>query len=223
MRKLENRYVPEPQEQKKIRMRKILSILSQEYPYAHIQLEYENPYELMVSTILSAQCTDDRVNKVTEKLFKKYRTTKDFLNVSKEELEKDIFSTGYYKAKAAHIRGASKVLVDKFNGKVPGTMEELLSLPGVGRKTANVILGHCFDTPGIVVDTHVGRIANRFGMTESKNAEKIEFDLMKLIPKKQWVIFTHYLINHGRKICTSRKAKCDLCVASHLCPSAFKI
>jgi len=200
-----------------------LSILSQEYPYAHIQLEYENPYELMVSTILSAQCTDDRVNKVTEKLFKKYRTTKDFLNVSKEELEKDIFSTGYYKAKAAHIRGASKVLVDKFNGKVPGTMEELLSLPGVGRKTANVILGHCFDTPGIVVDTHVGRIANRFGMTESKNAEKIEFDLMKLIPKKQWVIFTHYLINHGRKICTSRKAKCDLCVASHLCPSAFKI
>jgi len=223
VRKLENRYVPEPQEQKKIRMRKILSILSQEYPYAHIQLEYENPYELMVSTILSAQCTDDRVNKVTEKLFKKYRTTKDFLNVSKEELEKDIFSTGYYKAKAAHIRGASKVLVDKFNGKVPGTMEELLSLPGVGRKTANVILGHCFDTPGIVVDTHVGRIANRFGMTESKNAEKIEFDLMKLIPKKQWVIFTHYLINHGRKICTSRKAKCDLCVASHLCPSAFKI
>ena len=214
---------PETQEQKKIRMIKILGVLSKEYPYAHIQLEYENPFELMVSTILSAQCTDDRVNKVTEKLFKKYKTPKDFLIVPIEELEKDIYSTGYYKAKATHIRGASKVLIDKFNGKVPGTIEELLILPGVGRKTANVILGHCFDTPGIVVDTHVGRIANRLGLVDSTDAAKIEFELMKTVPKNQWVIFTHYLINHGRKVCTSRKAKCDECLIAKLCPSAFKI
>jgi len=210
-------------EQKKQRMRKILTVLSKEYPYAHIQLEYENPFELMVSTILSAQCTDDRVNKVTEKLFKKYKTAKDFLLVPVEELEKDIFSTGYYKAKAAHIKGASKVLIEIFNGKVPGTMEELLTLPGVGRKTANVILGHCFDTPGIVVDTHVGRIANRLGLVESIDATKIEFELMKIIPKNQWVIFTHYLINHGRNVCTSRKANCGECMVASLCPSAFKI
>lgn len=204
-------------------MKKILVILSKEYPYAHIQLEYENPFELMVSTILSAQCTDARVNKVTEKLFKKYKKPKDYVNVPVEELEKDIFSTGYYKAKARHIKQASKVIIEKYNGKVPGTMDELLKLPGVGRKTANVILGHCYDTPGIVVDTHVGRIARRLGMTDSMNAEKIEYDLMEIIPKKEWVIFTHYLINHGRKVCTSRKAKCEQCVVSQLCPSAFKI
>lgn len=215
--------VPETQEKKKIRMREILAILSKEYPYAHIQLEYENPFELMVSTILSAQCTDDRVNKVTTKLFKKYRTAKDFLNVPVEELEKDIFSTGYYKAKAAHIRGASKVLIDKFNGNVPQTMEELLSLPGVGRKTANVILGHCFNTPCIVVDTHVGRIANRLSLVETSDATKIEFELMNIVPKKHWVIFTHYLINHGRKVCTSRRAKCSNCLIAEHCPSAFKI
>ncbi|MBI5323942.1 MAG: endonuclease III [Ignavibacteriae bacterium] len=208
---------------KKSRMNKILSILSKEYPFAQIQLEYENPFELMVSTILSAQCTDARVNIVTEKLFKKYRKPKDYLKVPIEELEKDIYSTGYYKAKARHIRAATKVILENFKGEVPGTMDELLSLPGVGRKTANVILGHCFDTPGIVVDTHVGRIANRLGMTMSINAEKIEYDLMELIPKKHWVIFTHYLINHGRKVCTSRKAKCEQCIVSELCPSAFKI
>ncbi len=204
-------------------MSEILKLLSKEYPYAHIQLEYENPFELMVSTILSAQCTDDRVNKVTKKLFKKYRKPVDYLKVPAEELEKDIFSTGYYKAKAAHIQKSSAAIIEKYKGKVPGTMEELLSLPGVGRKTANVILGHCFDTPGIVVDTHVSRIALRLGFVETRDAAKTEFELMKLVPKKQWVIFTHYLINHGRKICTSRKAKCGECIISNLCPSAFKI
>jgi endonuclease-3 len=204
-------------------MSEILKLLTKEYPYAHIQLEYENPFELMVSTILSAQCTDDRVNKVTEKLFKKYRTPKDYLKVPKEELEKDIYSTGYYKAKAAHIQRSSKAIIENFKGKVPGTMEELLTLPGVGRKTANVILGHSFNTPGIVVDTHVSRIVFRLGFVDTKDAIKTEFELMKLVPKEQWVIFTHYLINHGRKICTSRKAKCAECLISHLCPSAFKI
>jgi endonuclease-3 len=200
-------------------MKKIVDILSKEYPDVHIQLNFLSPHQLLVATILSAQCTDDRVNKVTENLFQKYKVPEDYLLVTQEELEKDIFSTGYYKAKAKHIQSATAIVVNEYGGKVPDNMENLLKLPGVGRKTANVILGNCFDTPGIVVDTHVIRISNRLGVVSTKDAEKIEKALMKLVPKNQWVIFTHYLINFGREICKSRKPRCNLCKIANLCPS----
>ena len=209
-------------DQKKKRLNKILKIFAKEYPMATIQLEFENPFQLMVATILSAQCTDERVNKVTEKLFQKYQTPEDFIEVPIEELEKDIFSTGYYKAKSSHIKNASSALIKEFNGIVPNTIEELVKLPGVGRKTANVILGHCFNVPGIVVDTHVSRISSKLGLVSSKNPEKIEFELMDLIPKSKWVIFTHYIISHGRKICKARNPSCEICPIKQYCPSVAK-
>jgi endonuclease-3 len=205
---------------KKARMAGVIKILSQIYPDVKIQLEHENPFELLIATILSAQCTDARVNIVTKSLFAKYKIPADYLLVEAEELEQDIFSTGFYKAKAKNIRGACRMIIDDFGGKVPQTMEDLLKLPGVGRKTANVILGHCFDTPGIVVDTHVIRISNKLAFVSSTDAVKIENELMKLIPKELWVIFTHYFINHGRNICIARRPKCSICEISHLCPSA---
>lgn len=201
----------------KQRMTLILEILSKEYPDVKIQLDFGNPFELLIATILSAQCTDARVNIVTAELFKRYRTPQDFLSVPVEEIEKEIYSTGFYKAKAKNIRGACEAIINNFDNQVPQTMEQLLSLPGVGRKTANVLLGHCFDTPGIVVDTHVLRISNRLGFTDSSDAVKTEFTLMKLIPKNQWVIFTHYFINHGRKICVARKPKCCECKVFEYC------
>jgi len=200
-------------------MKKIIGILAVQYPFAKIQLDYETPFELLVSTILSAQCTDDRVNIVAGKLFKKYNRPEQFVELPDDELEKLIFSTGYYKAKAKNIKAASKVLLVKFRGELPQTMDELLTIPGVGRKTANVLLGHLFDVPGIVVDTHVIRISNRLGFADTTNAEKIEYALMELIPKTEWVVFTHYLINHGRKTCTARKPKCGDCRIRELCPS----
>lgn len=203
----------------KARMNKILEILAQEYPGVHIQLNFLTPHQLLVATILSAQCTDERVNKVTEKLFQKYKKPEDYLAVSQEELEKDIFSTGYYKAKAKHIQEATAMILKEFEGKVPDNMQDLLKLPGVGRKTANVILGNCFGVPGIVVDTHVIRISNRLGFTNTEDATKIEYALMKLIPKEKWVIFTHYLINFGREICKARQPKCSICKIAVLCPS----
>ncbi len=206
---------------KKQRMKTIMDILSKEYPDVKIQLNYYTPHQLMVATILSAQCTDARVNIVTKDLFKKYLTPEDYLKVPQEELERDIYSTGFYKSKAKNIRNATEIILEKHNGEVPGTMKELLELPGVGRKTANVILGHAFDTPGIVVDTHVIRIANRLGFVDTKNPDKIEITLNELIPEDQWVIFTHYFINHGRKTCKSRKPECANCVIAQYCPSAF--
>lgn len=203
---------------KKRRMTYILNVLSSEYPEAKIQLDFNNPFELLVATILSAQCTDARVNIVTKDLFKKYKIPKDYLLADREVLERDIFSTGFYKAKAKNIQNAARKVIDDFAGEVPGTMKELLSLPGVGRKTANVILGHIFDVPGIVVDTHVIRISNRLGFVETKNPEKIEFALMDIAPKKKWVIMTHYFILHGRKICSSRKPKCEDCLIEKYCP-----
>lgn len=200
-------------------MEQIIKILSALYPDVKIQLDFSTPHQLLVATILSAQCTDARVNQVTERLFKKYQFPEDYLKVTADELEQDIFSTGYYKAKAKHIQEASKMIIERFNGEVPRTMEELLELPGVGRKTANVILGHCFAVPGIVVDTHVIRITNRLGFAETQRAEIIEKKLEKLIPKDKWTIFTHYFINHGRNTCIARKARCGLCKISHLCPS----
>jgi endonuclease III len=204
------------------RMKKIIEILREEYPDVKIQLDFVTPHELLVATILSAQCTDARVNIVTKSLFKKYRRPEDYLTVPQEELEKDIFSTGYYKAKAKHIQAATSEILEKFNGSVPDNMDDLLSLPGVGRKTANVILGHCFNVPGIVVDTHVIRISNKLGFAETTDAVKIEKILNQLVPKNEWVIFTHFLINHGRNTCISRKPKCEKCRISSLCPSAFK-
>lgn len=201
---------------KKQRMSFIIDRLSQEYPDVKIQLDFSNPFELLIATILSAQCTDARVNIVTKELFAKYLSPEDYLKVPAEELEKDIYSTGFYRAKAKNIRGACKMIIEDFDGGMPETMENLLKLPGVGRKTANVVLGHCFDTPGIVVDTHVTRLSNRMGFVETKDAVKIEFALMKLIEKDIWVTFTHYFINHGRKICT-RKPKCDKCVVAEEC------
>jgi len=202
---------------KKERIAEIIRILSTKYPDVHIQLDHISSFQLLIATILSAQCTDARVNQVTKKLFAKYLTPQDYLLVEVEELEKDIFSTGYYKAKAQKIRGACEIIINRFNGEVPSTMEELLTLPGVGRKTANVILGHCFNTPGIVVDTHVIRISNLLGIVDTQNAEKIEFELMKLIPKDLWVIFTHYFINHGRNTCIARRPQCEKCEVAHLC------
>ena len=203
------------------RMVTILDILKLEHLDARIALNYSNPFELLIATILSAQCTDARVNIVTESLFKKYKTPEDYVLIPIENLEQDIFSTGFYKNKAKNIKGAAKRLVEEFNSEVPGTMDELLSLDGVGRKTANVVLGHCFGIDGIVVDTHVTRLSNRLGFVNTKNAVKIEFELMELIPETEWVMFTHYMIQHGRKICDAKKPLCGKCVINHLCSSAF--
>jgi len=205
---------------KKKLFKNIIDILSKEYPNVKIQLNHSNPFELLIATILSAQCTDARVNIVTEKLFKKYITPLDYLKVPIEELEQDIFSTGYYKSKAKNIRALCEILINQYNGIVPNTLDELIKLPGVGRKTANVILGHCFNTPAIVVDTHVIRISNLLGIVNTKNAEKIEYELMNIIEQDLWVSFTHYFINHGRKVCIARRPKCSECKISHLCKSA---
>jgi endonuclease-3 len=203
----------------KERMQIILNKLDSIYPDVKIQLDHDNPLQLLVATILSAQCTDARVNIVTKKLFKKYLTPEDFLKVPAEELEQDIFSTGFYKAKSKNIRAACKRIIEDYNGKVPDNMNELLKLPGVGRKTANVVLGHAFDTPGIVVDTHVKRISNKLGFTDTDDPVKIEFKLMKIVPEHKWVKFTHYLINHGRNTCVARKPKCTECIIANECPS----
>lgn len=204
------------------RMNNILDILKVEHQDARIALNYSNSFELLIATILSAQCTDARVNIVTKPLFKKYKTPEDYNKIPQEQLEQDIYSTGFYKNKAKNIKGAAKKLVEEFGSVVPGTMEELLSLDGVGRKTANVVLGHCFGIDGIVVDTHVSRLSNRLGFVDTTNAVKIEFELMELIPKEDWVMFTHYMIQHGRKICDAKKPLCNKCVINHLCPSAYK-
>ena len=206
----------------KERLNEVIGRLAKLYPDVKIQLDHQNPFELLIATILSAQCTDARVNIVTKTLFKKYLMPEDYLKVPAEELEKDIFSTGFYKAKAKNIRAACEKIINDFDGNIPGNMDDLLSLPGVGRKTANVILGHCFDIPGIVVDTHVIKITNRLEITDTKDAVKIEHKLMGLIPDDKWVIFTHYLINHGRNTCKARKPLCGECIVSDLCPSAGK-
>jgi len=201
----------------KKKMAAIIGILKSIYPKPRIQLNYSNNFELLVATILSAQCTGARVNIVTQSLFKKYSKLEDYALANPEELEQDIFSTGYYKAKAKHIIGAARMIIDEFGGEVPSTIEELTRLPGVGRKSANVLLGHCFDTPAIVVDTHVIRICNRLGFVETKNAVKIEKKLMEIVPKADWVDFTHYLILHGRKTCKAPKPFCLNCEISAYC------
>ncbi len=197
--------------------RKIDKILKKKYRGAKISLNFSNALELLVATILSAQCTDERVNKVTPSLFKKYRKAIDFANAPEGELEEDIRSTGFYKNKAKSIRSCCGDIAKKYGGKVPASMEELTTLAGVGRKTANVILGNVYDIPGIVVDTHVVRISQRLGFTMEKKPEKIERDLMELIPKKEWTGFSHRIILFGREVCAAKKPKCDVCPIFDLC------
>ena len=210
-----------PQKDRISRMQEILDLLKEEYPDAAIQLKFNSPHELLIATMLSAQSTDKQVNKVTKKLFEKYTKPEDYLEVPLDELKQDIYSTGFYNEKAKNIRKAMKMIIEEFEGELPDNMKGLLKLPGVGRKTANVVLGHAFDIPGIVVDTHVIKLTNRLGFVDTKNADKIEKEIEKLIPEEDWVMFTHYMISHGRNICKARKPKCGECVISNLCPSAF--
>lgn len=197
---------------------KILTCLKRSYPEAHCELNFSNPLELLVATILSAQCTDKRVNEVTKKLFKKYRKASDYLDVSEEEFGNDIRSAGFYRNKARAILGTCRILVEKYKGEVPRTMEEMIALPGIGRKTANVILGNAFGVPGIACDTHVIRISGRLGLTRHKNPAKIEVDLQKIIPEKDWTLMSHALIFHGRYCCYARKPNCPECPVLKLCP-----
>jgi endonuclease-3 len=192
-------------------VRAILDILDKTYPRAEISLDFSNPLELLVATVLSAQCTDERVNKVTKGLFKKYQDAADYANASLGELEEDIRPTGFFRNKAKSLKNCGLALVEKHNGQVPDSLEELVKLPGIGRKTANVILGGAFNTPGIVVDTHVGRITQRIGLSQERDPVKIEFDLMESIPREKWTVFSLQLIQHGRKVCTARKPKCSEC------------
>jgi len=202
---------------------KILQLLQQNYPKQKIILQYSNSWELTVAVILSARCTDKQVNKVITKLFQKYKTISNYANADLEEFQNDIKSTGFFKNKAKHIIQSARIILDQYNGQVPETMRELRKLPGVGRKTANIILAQAFHKiVGIAVDTHVKRISERLGLTNEKNPEKIERDLMKLFDKKDWYRLTSLFIEHGRAICNARKPKCEKCFLNNLCPSAFK-
>lgn len=197
----------------------IIKRLKKAYPDAHCALEHTNAFELLIATILSAQCTDARVNIVTADLFRKYRGPDDYAKVPPGELERDIQSTGFFRNKAKNIQNACKRLVEQYGGEVPQTMEELLTLGGVARKTANVVLGNAFGiAAGVVVDTHVARLSQRLGLTSETDAVKIERDLQQLVPKKDWIMFPHWLIYHGRQICIARKPLCSKCVLSDICP-----
>ncbi len=201
------------------RTNEIITLLRKQFPNPKTALDHKNVHQLLVSTILSAQCTDKRVNIVTKDLFKKYKSLKDFANVKQTELEKDIKSTGFYRNKAKNIIKCSKQILNEFDGQVPNKMEDLVKLAGVGRKTANVVLGNWFGKDeGIVVDTHVTRISNRLGLVKSENAIIIERELIKIVPKKNWKDFSHLLIAHGRKTCIARNPKCNECVLLNICP-----
>jgi endonuclease III len=198
--------------------RQVVRLLARLYPDAHCALHHENPMQLLIATILSAQCTDRRVNLVTPALFARYATVKDFAEAAPRELEEAIASTGFFRNKTRNIIACCKDLVAHHGGQVPGTMEDLVKLAGVGRKTANVILGNAFGVPGITVDTHVGRVSRRLGLTVHAAPEKVERDLMDLIPKKEWTMFSHRMIFHGRQVCHARNPKCDECLLAKICP-----
>jgi endonuclease-3 len=213
---------PEVYLEPEARALKVIELLEREHSNAKIALHYANPLELLVATILSAQCTDERVNMVTKTLFKKYTKAEDYANADLKELEQDIKSTGFYRNKAKNIKKTSQLLVEKYHSKVPKTMEELLELPGVARKTANIVLSNAYGViAGVAVDTHVRRLAQRLGLTESDDPAKIEADLMNIVPRDKWMRITDLLIFHGRRICVAKKPKCDVCVLNKICPSAF--
>ena len=206
---------------RKKRTLEVIKRLRSAYPDAHCALKHTNAFELLIATILSAQCTDARVNIVTAELFRKYRGPEDFLKVPQSELERDIHSTGFFRNKAKNIQAACARIIEVYKGEVPQTMNDLLTLGGVARKTANVVMGNAFGiASGVVVDTHVSRISQLLGLTENKSPEKIEKDLSELVPKKDWVMFPHWMIFHGRKICIARRPKCSECMLNDLCPSA---
>lgn len=211
--------VKESLEQKKKRVKEILKYLHKTYPDAKCALDYSNPFELLVATILSAQCTDKRVNMVTPELFKRYKTPMDYAKAQPADIEQIIRSAGFYQSKTRNIIGAAKAIVEKFGGQVPDKIEELVSLPGVGRKTANVVLGNAFGIPGIAVDTHMIRLNNLLELTRHKDPVKIEYDLMKIVPRKEWSLYSHYIIHHGRNRCPARKPDCRMCEIKKLCPS----
>lgn len=202
------------------RLKKIWPILKRTYPHAGTALLHKSPLQLLIATILSAQCTDVRVNMVTKELFKKYKSAADWAKADLQQIESDIKSTGFYHNKALSIKGACTAIANDFRGKVPGTMEELVALPGVGRKTANVVLGNAFGVPAIACDTHVIRLSRRLGLCENRDAVKLEFDLAEIVPKKDWTLFSHALILHGRNICKARKPDCESCPVSKYCPAA---
>ncbi|MGE5630227.1 MAG: endonuclease III [Caulobacteraceae bacterium] len=204
-------------EELKERVRNISSILYKSYPEATCSLDYINPLELLIATILAAQCTDERVNIVTKDLFKKYTSVYDYANANPEELEQDIKSTGFYRNKAKNIIACCQKLIKEFNGKVPDNMEDLISLPGVGRKTANVVLGNIYGVPGVIVDTHCKRLSGRLGLTDKEDPEKIEYDLMEVVPRQDWTIFSNSLVFHGRAVCDAKKPKCDKCPIAQFC------
>ena len=204
-------------------IKKTLFLLKKQHPKAECALKHKNPLELLIATILSAQCTDIRVNIVTKKLFKKYKKAKDYAGANLHEFEKDIYSTGFYRNKAKNIIATCNMIDKKYKGKVPSDFDKLLELRGVARKTANCVMGNAFNIPsGVVVDTHVSRISQRLGLTKNTDPNKIEQDLIKIIPKNEWIMFSHRLIWHGRKVCDARRPKCEICLLNKLCPSAFK-
>jgi len=202
------------------RVRRIWPILKKAYPEAKTTLNFANPLELLVATILSAQCTDVRVNMVTKGLFKKYSSAKGWVKADIRDIELDIKSTGFYHNKAISIKGACMGIIERFGDKVPDTMEELIQLPGVGRKTANVVLGNAFGQPAIACDTHVIRLSRRLGLSGNRDAVKLEFDLAEIVPKKNWTLFSHLLILHGRNVCKARKPDCENCQIAKYCPAA---
>ena len=205
------------------RFKQIWPILKKTYPEAKTALQFKNPLELLIATILSAQCTDVKVNQVTEGLFKKYCSQKDYAEANLSELEEDIRPTGFYRNKAKSIQKCCQELIARFGGRVPQTLEELVTLPGVGRKTANVILGNALGIPGITVDTHVHRVSKRIGLTENDDPVKIEFDLMEVVPKEEWTHFSNLLIWHGRRTCVAKKPLCDICPVRKWCDYGSKL
>lgn len=204
---------------KRSRAKKILKKLEYLYPYAKCHLRFSNAFELLIGCILSAQCTDKRVNEVTKELFKKYRNPGDFSKADTKDLEMEIRSTGFYRAKSKSIINCCKTVVENFQGDIPKTMDELVTLDGVGRKTANVVLGNYYGIPGIIVDTHIKRLSSRLKLSEKSDPARIEFEIMELIPKKKWTFFSNALGDHGRTVCKSRKPNCNECKISSLCPS----
>jgi endonuclease-3 len=205
--------------EKKVRAKVIYRQLSNNYPNVRCELDYKNAFQLLVATVLSAQCTDKRVNQTTPALFKKYPNPQNMAKADLRDIQKLVKSTGFFRAKAKNIKGLSNIIVEQFDGNVPSNLEDLITLPGVGRKTANVVLGHAFGIPGITVDTHFGRLSRRFGWSKQNNPVKVEFEVGELIPQKEWTNLSQRMIWHGRRVCHSRKPACGACALAKLCPS----